>query len=215
MGVKSSSNNFWNEGWPSEKQNLIQSWESTPTKEEAPQLMQPWSQFNSKQPIKVPDAPPPCSFPSPCWCEKKWQKLDDSWMWMGGKRSNNNFWNEWWPSEKLNLVSSRESTHTKDEVPQLTQPWFQCNSKEPIKLLDAPPQLLLSFLVLMWKHADVMAVLCFLLGCVGRGEMQDCKICVNKTEYYDTMVHNTYKYVYRVTIFICFHIDSNLDSTQK
>ena len=39
---------------------------------------------------------------------------------MGGNRSKN-FINEGWPSEKLNLIFSRESTPTKDKAPQLTQ----------------------------------------------------------------------------------------------
>ena len=69
----------------------------------------------------MPDAPPPCSFLSLHWCEKKWWKLCDGQRWIGVKRRSNNFLNEGWPSEKRNLVLSRESTPTKDEAPQLTR----------------------------------------------------------------------------------------------
>ena len=62
MGNKRGNNIFWNEGSTSEKQNLIFLRDSSPIKDEAPQLMHPWIQFNSEQPIKLPDVQPPCSF---------------------------------------------------------------------------------------------------------------------------------------------------------
>ncbi len=133
MGGKRSNNTFLNDRWSSEKQNLVLLRESTPTKDEAPQLMQPWSQFNSEQPIKLPDAPPPCSFLSLHYDVKRmWWKLGDGQRWMGVKRSNNIFWNEGWSSEKQNLVLSRKSTPMKDEAPQLMQPQSQFNTEQPI-----------------------------------------------------------------------------------
>ena len=133
-------------GWPSEKQNLVLSIESTPMKDDAPQLARPRSQFNSEQPIKLPDAPPLCSFLSLCCGVKRmgW-KLVDGWRWMGCKRSNNNFCHEGWPSEKQNLILSRESYPTKDETSPLTRPRSQFNSEQPIKSPDAPPPCLFCY----------------------------------------------------------------------
>ena len=146
------SKNLINEGWPSEKLNLVFSRESTPTKEEAPQLMQlaiPVKLRATNQFIT-------CTNPSLVFFPRL-NKLDDGRRWMGGKRSKNNFWNEGQPSEKPNLILSRESTPTKDEAPQLTRPQSQCISKQPIKLLDDPPLSLVcpTLITCFLHHIDV------------------------------------------------------------
>ena len=66
----------------------------------------------SKLPVLQMHHPLACFFP-------RLDKLDDGRRWMGGKRSKINFWNEGRPSEKANLLLSRESTPMKDEAPQL------------------------------------------------------------------------------------------------
>ena len=123
-----------------------------------------WSQFNSEQAIKLLDAPLPSTFPSPRWFEKKLWILGDGRRWMGVQSSNNNFWNEGWPSEKQNHILSRDSTPMKDEAPQLTQPQSQFNLEQPIKSPDAPSRSSLWSLCYDVKRCcDRRAVLCFLL----------------------------------------------------
>ena len=52
------------EGWPSEKQNLVSSKESTPAKDTGTTVTRPQSQFNSEQSIKS-DNVAPLAFPFP------------------------------------------------------------------------------------------------------------------------------------------------------
>ncbi len=91
------------------------------------------------------------------WCEKMWWKLGDGQRWMGVKRRSNNVLNERWPSEKPNLVLSKESTPTKDEAQQLMRLVILVYLRGTNQIARCTTPLLISFPAL-WFEKNVMKI---------------------------------------------------------
>ena len=108
------------EGRPSEKQNLVSSKESTPAKDTSTTMTRPQSQFNSEQSIESDNVSPPrVSFFALMGrgntVDVNPAVVDGGEVEIGGGAEQQQVSKcEGRPSEKQNLISSKESTPAKD-----------------------------------------------------------------------------------------------------
>ncbi len=126
-------------GGPSEKQNLVSSKETTPAKDTGTTVTRPRSQFNSEQSIELDNVlPPRVSFFAlmgrgntvdviPVVVDRGEVEIG------GGAEQQQVLKCKGRPSEKQNLVSSKESTPAKDTGTTVTRPQFQFNSEQSIE----------------------------------------------------------------------------------
>ena len=139
----------------SEKQNLVLSKESTPTKKDTgTTVTRPRSQFNSEQSIKSdnvssPHVSVPVLMGRGIMINVFWVVVDRRELRVGGGAEQQLvLMCKGLLREKQNLVSSKESTPAKDTGTTVTRPRSQFNSEQSIESDNVPPPHV-SFLLLM------------------------------------------------------------------